>query len=57
MYLANASLLNIKPILHFHKPTGTIVIFVRFASNVLNLPYIFSAQKICDFIVKTFDQH
>ena len=31
---------------------GIIVTFISLISNALNLPYIFSAQKICDFINK-----
>ena len=38
-------------------PKDTIVIFISLTSNILNLRYNVSAQKICDVIVKTFDQH
>ena len=57
MCLVNALLLNIKSMFHLYIPTKYRSYFYKPHLKCIKLTVHFFAQKICDFIVKTFDQH
>ena len=56
MYLVNALLLNIKSVFHLYTPARYQSYIYKPHFKRIKFKYIFSAQKICDFTVKTLDQ-